>query len=151
MPHETGCHLKLNSLSNELVSSHRSPRSCIHLRTSPELLPLTTTYLYFPRPLFASEYDLKRYVLNNMKCEGTEIFVMNLRNPNKNLDVCELEATANDIILNAECLKQLEISFSPGSFETSLKSFAKYLYLQHPAGLTLTINQVTTELKNPYD
>jgi hypothetical protein len=76
---------------------------------------------------------------------------MNLRNPNKNLDACELEATANDIILNAECLKQLEISFSPGSFETSLKSFAKYLYLQHPDGLTLTINQVTTELKNPYD
>jgi len=107
--------------------------------------------LKYCKPLFASEYDLKRYVLNNMKRDGTEIFVMNLRNPNKNLDVCELEATANDIRFNAECLKQLEISFSPGSFETSLKSFANYMYLQHPAGLTLTINHATTELKNPYD
>ncbi len=85
--------------------------------------------LKYCKPLFASEYDLKRYVLNNMKRDGTEIFVMNLRNPNKKLDFCELEATADDIRINSECLKQLEISFSPGSFENSLKSFAKYLYL----------------------
>ena len=57
------------------------------------------------KPLFASEYDLKRYVLNDMKRDGTEIFVLHLRNPNKNLNECELEATADDISLNEECLR----------------------------------------------
>lgn len=52
------------------------------------------------KPLFASEYDLKRYVLNNMKHDGTEIFVLHLRNPNKRMNICELEATADDIRLN---------------------------------------------------
>lgn len=64
-----------------------------------------------------------------MKRDGTEIFIMHLRNPNKNLQVCELEATADDIKFNFECSKQLEISFEPGSFDSSLKSYAKYLYL----------------------
>lgn len=63
------------------------------------------------KPLFASEYDLKRYVLNNMKRDGTEIFVLHLRNPNKNLVGCELEATADDITLNQGCSRQLEINY----------------------------------------
>ena len=46
---------------------------------------ITSLILKYCKPLFASEYDLKWYVLNNMKRDGTEIFLMNLRNPNKNL------------------------------------------------------------------
>lgn len=45
MPRDNCYHLKLKSLSNELVSCHREDLSCIHRWMTSELLPGTMTYL----------------------------------------------------------------------------------------------------------
>lgn len=58
MPLDNCCHLKLYSLSNGVVSCHRSCRSSIHFRTKTPLLPGTITYLYFVQDQFIFQYSL---------------------------------------------------------------------------------------------
>lgn len=71
-----------------------------------------------------NEYDVKRYVINNMQTDGTEIFIINLHNPNSSSKVFEMISTPTDIVLNPESFELFEVPYKQKSFETCLSSYA---------------------------
>ncbi len=114
----------------------------------PQVMQLIITYC---APLFTSELQFKRYVVNNLKTDGTEIFITHLRNPNSNAVTSEIVQLKDDIVVTDEVQKLLGLDMASNSFENSLIQSLNYLYIQHPKDLNIKIGHSNHQPKNPYD
>lgn len=114
-----------------------APLICYELKEADCLVPITpmaaqvfNMIVNYSGSLFTSEQQFKRYVINHLKEDGTEIFVTHLRNPNQaalhNELTCNLEA--NDIIVSKDCLEYLGMS-EFHLFEHSLSKLINFLYI----------------------
>lgn len=90
-----------------------APFITYELREQDVLLPLTPrapqvlqTISSYCAPLFTSELQFKRYVLNHMKEDGTELFITHLRCPTQPLLASELVSSTkrDDIVARSEVL-----------------------------------------------
>lgn len=114
---------------------------------SSQVMEVITSYC---SPLFTSKSQLKRYVLQHLQQDGTEIFVTHLRNPNHpekiNNELCN---DGGDIIVRAEALQELGLPSSPNLFENSLAHAVDWMYIQHPPHFQLEVNGKLHHSQNP--
>jgi hypothetical protein len=79
--------------------------------------------------LFTSLTSFKRYVINHLPREGTEIFVTGLRNPNNSALAQELVLSGDDLVVCEHALQQLGLPASPNLFENSLLMSVQYMFI----------------------
>ena len=158
-----------------------APLICYELKEEDCFVALTpqsslvfSTIANYSGPLFANEQQFKRYVINNLQADGTEIFITHLRNPNQSAlngnqkkqklvpdssgietpsPICyELtcNAESSDIVVSQDYIKYQGLSDSL-QFEYSLARQTNFLYIQHPPEFKLQINNHLHEPRNPYD
>jgi hypothetical protein len=101
--------------------------------------------------IFSSDYDIKRYIVNTLPKNGTEILIADLRNPCCRTLGNELEGYKGDIRLSQAAIKYLNIMQDESAFEQSLFVRTRYMYITHPLNMRLRINQDTYGLKNPFE
>lgn len=123
------------------------PIVCYRVVSEDNLRPLTPEsnrmfqlIVQYCWPLFSSELNFKKYVLNHFCANGTQVFITHLRNPVAPSLSPELFSDESDDIRTK----------GPEDLEHSLTMSLHSLFLKQPENLEVHVNRQRVQLRNPY-